>query len=53
MKKIEIKNIDSIIHLDGMNISKLDNRNGEVKKAMEEVLENKDVYNALKRLADK
>lgn len=52
MKRIEIKNIDSIIHLDNMNITKLGNHDERVKEATEAVLKNKSVYNALKRLAD-
>lgn len=50
---MEIKNIDSIIHLNNMNITEIGNRDERVKKATEEVLKNKSVYNALKRLADK
>lgn len=52
MKKIEIKNINSIIHLDDMNITKIGDHDKRVKEATEAVLKNKSVYNALKRLAD-
>lgn len=52
MKRIEIKNIDSIIHLDDMNITKLGDHDERVKETTEAVLKNKSVYNALKRLAD-
>ena len=52
MKRIEIKNIDSIIHLDDMNITKIGNHDERVQEATEAVLKNKSVYNALKRLAD-
>ena len=52
MKRIEIKNIDSIIHLDDMNITKLSDHDERVKETTEAVLKNKSVYNALKRLAD-
>ena len=52
MKRIEIKNIDSIIHLDDKKKKKIGNHDERVKEATEAVLKNKSVYNALKRLAD-
>ena len=52
MKRIEIKNIDSIIHLDDMNITKIGNHDKRVKEATEAVLKNKSVYNALKWLTN-
>ena len=52
MKRIEIKNIDSIIHLDDMNITKIGNHDERVKEATEAVLKISLCYNALKRLAD-
>ena len=37
MKRIEIKNIDSIIYLDDMNITKLGNHDERVKEVTEAV----------------
>lgn len=52
MNNFKVNNIDSITHLDNIEIPKMSNHEERVKKATEEVLKNKAVYNALKRLAD-
>ena len=52
MKKIKIDNVESITHLDGVKITGISNRREHIEMAAKEVLKNKSVYNALKRLAD-
>ena len=51
MKRIEIKNIDSIIHLDDMNITKIGNHDERVKEATEVVLKNKSVYKCIEAIS--
>lgn len=52
MKKIKIGNVESITHLDGVKVTGIANRKEHIEQAAKAVLNNKAVYNALKRLAD-
>lgn len=52
MDKLKVKNIGCITNLKNVPISAMDNHDERIEQAMHEVLQNKAVYNALKRLAD-
>lgn len=53
MKEIKIDNVESITHLDGVKVTGISNRKEHIENAAKEVLSNKAVFNALKRLSDK